>query len=57
MHEGYDFIVAPQAENAAALADAYEKGIRQAMRSGRQRVLLGEDTEAVCAGLLGGFLR
>lgn len=57
MHEGYDFIVAPQAENAAALADAYEKGIRQAMRSGRQRVLLGEDPEAVCADLLGGFLR
>ncbi|MDR0380749.1 MAG: extracellular solute-binding protein [Oscillospiraceae bacterium] len=55
MYEEYDFIVAPNVDNFAALSGAYEADIRQAMRIGRQQVLDGDDADAVNGKLLEAF--
>ena len=57
MRGEYDFIVAPQTESFSALTTTYEKGIRQAMRDGRQQVQSGADAESVSESLLLTFLR
>ncbi|MGI6150873.1 MAG: extracellular solute-binding protein [Christensenellales bacterium] len=57
MHKEYAFVVAPQTESFSSLSEAYEKGIRQAMRDGRQKVLNGADAAAVSGELFSGFIR
>jgi multiple sugar transport system substrate-binding protein len=55
MYNEYDFIVAPNQDNFAALSGAYETSIKKAMRDGRQSVLGGEEANAVSDDLLNKF--
>jgi multiple sugar transport system substrate-binding protein len=47
----YDFIIAPNQDNFAALSGDYETTIKKAMRDGRQSVLSGEQPAAVSGEL------
>lgn len=56
MHEEYAFITAPYYDGLDAMSKQYEMDLKEAMRSGRQRVLTGEAAQHVCANLRENFI-
>ena len=57
MYQEYTFIFAPVNDNLSAMTSGFEAAIREAMRTGRERVLAGENPEAVSEELLAAFLK
>ena len=56
MHSEYSFITAPNYESFTEISKEYEKSLKKAMQSGRQRVQSGEDPAEVSRALHEGFI-
>jgi multiple sugar transport system substrate-binding protein len=56
MHGEYTFLTAPNYNGFDAMSKQYEADLKEAMRSGRQRVLTGEAAQDVCADLRENFM-